>query len=172
MKKRNSKSGFRVSPAHESQKRIFGETGAYLKCSLLNPHKNKWGITDKMEARRAQIDKDVPGPVYTIFGRTIMFGWLCEQFVHWLYQKQRAPMKTGTGRLEWYYTFSPVFGASVCAVGYYLETVFPYWVYLVSFFQLWIWIDGLLWLLFFRLIGWLTCIGLALLTYHVYLSTL
>lgn len=167
MKRKRKQPGFHVSPSHASQRRIFGETGAYLNGSLFHPHKNKWGVGDKIERRRAQIDKDVPGPVYTIFGRTIMFGWLCEQFVHWLYQLQNAPMETGTGRLEWYYTFSPLFGSAVLFTCFKFGVVLPVWVYILSFFPLWVWLDGLLWLIFFRLVGWLACAGMAWLIWKI-----
>lgn len=151
---KNPKSNFRQSPAHQSQKRILGETGAYLMSSLLHPFKNKWGISDRTDLRRGQVDNAVTGPVYTVFGREILFGWTCEQMVHWLYQLQNAPMKTGTGRMEWYWTINPIFGTAfvwACASqGWYLEW---YW-FALAFVSPFVWIDGLIWLVLFRLLAY------------------
>lgn len=157
--------GFNVSPSHASQGRLFGQTGAYLMGSVFHPYKNKWGISDRTDLRRAQVDKDVTGDVYTIFGRQIFYGWFCEQFVHFIYQLQRAPMKNGSGRMEWYRTFNPIFGSlflwftwdfDFAGAEWYWKPIAQFNAYLSPF----IWIDGLLWLVFFRLLGWAFCAGL------------
>lgn len=151
---------FRQSPAHRSQKRLLGETGAYLLGSLYRPFRNKWGIGDEIEKRRAQIDADVSGPVYTVFGRHIMFGWACEQFVHWFYQLQHAPLKKSTGRLEWYYTINPIFGTGflwACAEN---GLCLDWGWFLLAFVSPFVWIDGLMWLVLFRFLNWGFAVGM------------
>ena len=156
-RKKRKRDNFNLSPAHASQGRIFGQTGGYLMGSIRYPFRNKWGISDATKLRRAQVDKDVAGAVYTIFGREILYGWVCEQFVHFIYQLQNAPMKKGTGRTEWYRTFNPIFGSAfIWGTWQYGLEVEWYWkglAYLCPF----IWIDGLLWLILFRLLGWAFC---------------
>lgn len=168
MKKRKKSKGFNLSPSHASQGRIFGETGAYLMGSIIYPFRNKWGISDRANLRRSQVDKDVTGPVYTVFSRVIMFGWTCEQFVHFAYQLQNAPIKKTTGGTEWYYNLNPVFGGFVfwltwnyggvleVATGFKIKWYFNVLAFICPF----VWIDGLLWLIVFRLFGWFTCAGM------------
>lgn len=171
MKRKKQKSrGFKVSPAHASTSRFFGETHGYLMGCIINPFKSKWGISDKPQIRRAQVDKDVAGPVYTIFSMEILWGWMCEQTVHFLYHFQNAPFEKGTGRTEWFWNFNPIFGGVMFwltwnhgqelreLAGIDLRTQ---WIgnglcFLCPF----IWIDGLVWLLFFRFLGWGLAAGL------------
>jgi hypothetical protein len=169
MKRKKKSKGFRLSPAHASQGRLFGQTGAYLMGSIIYPFRNKWGISDRADLRRAQVDKDVTGPVYTVFCREVFFGWTCEQFVHFAYQWANAPIKKTTGGTEWYYNLNPVFGGFVLwltwnygiqirgAIGVDLKT--QWCINALAFLCPFVWIDGLLWLVFFRLLGWGLCAG-------------
>ncbi len=155
-------SDFKLSPAHKSQDRLLGETSGYLMGAVLYPLKSKWGISDKEKLRRAQVDKDVSGPVYTVFSREIIFGWTCEQLVHFIYHFQNAPMSKGTGRTEWYYNLNPVFGTAFLWFTYnhgqYFEALTGFklsiWYNALAYLCPFIWIDGFLWLVLFRLIGW------------------
>lgn len=177
--KKRSSSSFKLSPSHASQGRLLGETGGYLMTAMLFPLKSKWGISDAEKLRRQQVDKGVFGPVYTVFSRVIMFGWTCEQFVHFIYHFQNAPMSKGTGRSEWFWNFNPIFGSVFFfftwnhaqevyqACGVHIKWYFNLLAYLFPY----IWIDGLLWLLLFRLLGWATAVGLAYGTWQLYLHS-
>lgn len=169
-KAKTNKTGFKFSPGHASTSRVFGETHGYLMGCVINPFKSKWGISDKPQIRRTQVDKAVAGPVYTIFSREILWGWMCEQTVHFLYHFQNAPFSKGTGRTEWFINFNPVFGGFVFwltwnhgaelreLAGISLKT--QWGINAACFLFPFIWIDGLLWLLFFRLLGWGLAVGL------------
>lgn len=175
-RKKSKSKGFKFSPSHASTSRIFGETHGYLMGCVVNPFKSKWGISDKPQIRRSQVDKDVAGPVYTVFSREILWGWGCEQLVHFLYHFQNAPFKKGTGRTEWFLNFNPVFGGFVFwltwnygaqireFIGVDLKTQWA--VNALSFLFPFIWIDGWLWLVLFRLLGW--AVALALLIMFIY----
>lgn len=171
MKRRKHKTGVTVSPAHASQNRLFGQTEAYLMGVLgVNPidwFRSKWGISDKTMARRAQVDKDVKGAVYVLFSRQILWGWTCEQFVHFVYALQHAPMKKGTGRTEWYWNFNPVFGTAFLWATWRADLVFEWYWYVGGYLLPFVWIDGLLWLAFFRFLGWSLCGGLAYLIFLI-----
>lgn len=166
-RKKRRRAGFSVSPGHKSQGRLFGETQAYLMGSTVYPFRNKFGISDRTDLRRAQVDKDVKGPVYTVFSRVILFAWVCEQAVHFLYQMQRAPMKKGTGRTEWFYTLNPVFGTAL--IWFSWHTGFYFWpvAYVLGYCLPFVWVDGLIWLLAFRLSGWGLAAGMAWAIYWI-----
>ena len=168
MKRKKRRGGFKVSPAHASQGRIFGQTGAYLMGSIVYPFRNKWGISDRTDLRRGQVDKDVTGPVYTVFCREIMFGWTCEQFVHFIYQLQNAPIKKTTGGTEWFYNFSPIFGSFILWALFRLQIQVEWYWKAVAYISPFVWIDGLLWLILFRLLGWGFAFVLALGTWYFY----
>lgn len=166
MKKRKIR--FKVSPAHQSQRRIFGQTFAYLMGSIRFPFRNKWGISDAVELRRAQVDKDISGPVYTVFFRQIPWGWACEQLVHFIYYFQNAPIRKTTGGTEWFYNINPIFGSLFIYACFkmHLEPAMP--VYICAFISPFIWIDGLLWLLLFRAFGWFVAGALAASSWYLF----
>lgn len=179
-RKKKSSTGFKFSPSHASQGRLFGETGGYLMTAMIHPLKSKWGISDAEKLRRAQVDKDISGPVYTVFSRVIMFGWTCEQFVHFIYHFQNAPLEKGTGRTEWFYNFNPIFGGLCFWITWnyglviherFDITLKTIWMCNIpAFIFPYIWIDGLIWLLAFRLLGWAAAAGMAWGTWKLYIS--
>ena len=150
---------FRFSPSHASQGRLFGVTQLYLMGSWLNPLKSKCGISDSPNARRAQVDKDVAGAVYILFSRPVLFGWACEQFVHFIYHLQHAPLKRGTGRTEWYWNFNPLIGTAFLAASVLNGWHTTWWAHWLAFFTPFIWLEGLLWVLTFRFIRHLTVVA-------------
>lgn len=150
---------FKTSPAHRSQGRLLGETGAYLFGSFLYFWKSKWGISDKTATRRAQVDKDVAGVVFCVFSREILFGWHCEQLVHWLYQWQNAPMRKGTGRSEWFLNFNPCVFAVMLWLTWRNGALFDWYFYLPAWLPF-VWLDGLLWLLLFRFLNWMFAVAM------------
>ncbi len=165
------RASFTTSPAHASQRRLFGQTNAYLMGVFgLNPidwFRSKWGISDKTTARRAQVDKDRPGVVYVLFSRQILWGWACEQLVHFFYQLQHAPYRKGTGRTEFYWNFNPIFGSCFLYFTVRDGLVFEWYWYACGYLLPFVWIDGLLWLIFFRILGWALCCGLAYLIFLI-----
>ena len=148
------------SPAHRSQNRLLGETGAYLFGSVLYFWKSKWGISDKTATRRAQVDKDVAGVVFCVFSREILFGWHCEQLVHRIYGALNAPMKTGTGRSEWFVNVNLLLGTALFCGTVWEGIVLNWYWYALGFWTPFVWIEGLLWLLLFRFLNW--CFAVAL----------
>ena len=169
--------GKRQSPAHRSQKRLLQETEAYLMGNLQYFWKSKWGISDRTKTRRAQVDKSTPGDVFVIMSRQIPFGWQAESWVHTLYFWSNAPFKGKDGGTEWFLNINLIFGALFYWVfkyrGYEIlvsETGIDWWWYAVAAWSPWIWVDGLLWLIFFRLFWWAVAIGLMILTYHILIA--
>lgn len=150
-KKTVASGGKKQSPAHGSQQRIMEHTYVYTMHSLLFFWKSKWGISDKPDLRRAGVDADVVGDVFFIIPpQRIPFGWRSEQFVHRLYSFQNAPMSKGTGRTEWFLNFNPIIGATVIWASVSFSIPLPLWGYALALFSPVVWLDGLLWLLFFR----------------------
>lgn len=109
--------------------------------------RSKWGISDKTAARRAQVDRDRPGMVYVLFSRPILWGWLCEQLVHFVYQLQNAPFRKGTGRTEFFWNFNPIFGSAFLWFTWREGLIFDWYWYAGGYILPFVWIDGLLWLL-------------------------
>jgi hypothetical protein len=123
--------------------------------SLLYFWKTKWGISDEPEVRRGSVDHDVEGDVFFIFPpQKIPFGWQAEQFVHRFYSLQNAPMKKGTGRTEWYLNLNLIVGNAVIWYSIWIDTPFSNYTYGLAIFSPIIWLDGLLWMVFFRLFWW------------------
>lgn len=136
--------------------------------------KSKWGISDRTKTRRTQVDKSTPGDVFVVMARDIPFGWQAESLVHSLYFWSNAPFKGKDGGTEWFLNINLIFGSLFYWVfkykGYEIlasETGIDWWWYVVAAWSPWLWVDGLLWLIFFRLFWWAVAFGLMILTYHI-----
>lgn len=152
---------YKKSPPHASQKRLFGQTEIYLMGTLsANPvywFRSKCGISDSTGSRRAQVDKRTSGAVYVLFRREVVFGWACEQLLHFVYQLQNAPMPHGSGRSEWHWNFNPIFGTWFLWLAVSHGWHFGWYWHWGAYFLPFVWLDGFLWLLLFRFLGWALC---------------
>ena len=166
--------GKRKSPAHRSQKRLLQETEAYLMGNVQYFWKSKWGISDRTKTRRTQVDESTPGDVFVVLCRQIPFGWQAESWVHSVYFWSNAPFKGKDGGTEWFLNINLIVGGLFCYVFYYKgyeillsEHGIRWWVYALVVWSPWVWLDGLFWLIFFRVFWWAVAIGLGILTFQI-----
>ena len=158
-------------PTHRSQNRILQNTGVYLMWNIPFFMVNKFGISDTVGKRRKNVSETTPGIVFTVLSFELAFGLEVEQFVHRLYKLQNVHFWTGSGRTEWFITFSPIVGFSTLYLNNRFAlglndagaTMFGVEVkYLwFAFFTPFVWWDGLFWLLIFAAIK-IVLIGAAL----------
>jgi len=113
---------------------------------------NKFGITDKTTARRRNVSETTPGLVQTVLSVNLAFGYDVEQFVHRLYRFQNIHFWTGSGRTEWFVVFSPITGAALWYLDYRFGLHLTNKQLAFGFFTPFVWWDGILWLLFFRIL--------------------
>lgn len=132
-------------PAHSSDRRLLQTTSIYLMCNIPFIFKNKFGISDKPDTRRAGVDKSTAGAVYKLLSFRVTHGHAKEVFVHTLYFWANAPFRRGSGRSEWFLNISPICGAAF----WYVAPGAPWQLILAVFVTPFFWLDGLLWLLFF-----------------------
>lgn len=154
-------------PAHQSQDRILQETEVYLMSIVLYVFISKFGISDKTTTRRAQVDKSIVGPVKTIACAQVPFGWQAEGFVHFLYfffnvvRWVPSAFKGSTGRTELFLNANPAFGV-VFLWCCHLSGIVPTPIAVaMAFVSPFIWIDGLIWLMLFRIATFVFAAGLA-----------
>lgn len=167
MSRKVKRKGKKKSPAHVSQKRLLGETHVYLMHNAPYIWKSKFGITDHTDNRRRDVDETTDGAVFYLMPPCqIPFGYQAEGFVHSVYAWANAPFKEGSGRSEWFVNVNPIVGSAV----FYLSVTFhfplPWWGWLLVFISPVIWLDGLLWLLFFVVFWWLVGIAGIYVAYH------
>jgi hypothetical protein len=146
---------------HQSQERVFQNTGVYLMWNIPFFMLNKLGISDTVGKRRKTVSETTPGIVFTVLSFELAFGLEIEQFVHGLYKLQNVRFWTGSGRTEWFIVFSPIVGFSTLylnqrfglGLNTALFTIFDVdvTVVILAFFTPFVWWDGLFWLLFFWL---------------------
>lgn len=137
------------TPVHQSQNRLFQQTFVYLMSNFPFFMLNKFGISDTVEKRRGNVSETTPGVVFTVLSFDLAFGFEIEQFVHKLYKLQNVYFWTGSGRTEWFVTFSPIVGFSTLYINWVFGFDFDDWVLISAFFTPFIWLDGVFWLLFF-----------------------
>lgn len=113
---------------------------------------NKFGITDKTINRRRNVSETTPGLVGTVLSVNLAFGYDVEQFVHRLYKLQNIHFWTGSGRTEWFIVFSPIAGSALWYLDYRFGWQLTYKQLAFGFFTPFVWWDGILWLLFFRIL--------------------
>lgn len=158
-------------PNHRSQDRVLQTTSVYLMWNIPFFMVNKFGISDTVSKRRKNVSETTPGVVFTVLSFELAFGLEIEQFVHRLYKLQNVRFWTGSGRTEWFVTFSPIVGFStlylnnrfglglndrgVTAFGVEIKYLW------MAFFTPFVWWDGLFWLLLFAAIK-IVLIGAAL----------
>lgn len=153
-------------PAHQSQTRTFQETEVYLMCLILYVFFSKFGISDKTQTRRAQVDKGIAGPVWVVTSADAIFGWYAEGFVHTLYflfnVRRWFPwaFKKSTGGTEIFFNVNPICGMlflyTCHAYGFRPEN----WMIALAFFFPFIWLDGWIWVQVFRGFSWLFAAGM------------
>ena len=139
-----------VKPAHASQQRLLQTTCVYVMHNFPYFWLNKFGISDKPDARRKNVSETAPGYVFFIFAPNLLYGWECEGFVHTLYTLQRVRFK-GSGSSEWFFIFSPIVGTSFLIACHMLNLSPSIKWYVLAYFTPFVWLDGLLWLLIFFL---------------------
>jgi hypothetical protein len=122
---------------------------------------NKFGISDTVAKRRKNVSETTPGLVLTVLSLRMAFGLEVEQFVHRLYRLQNVRFWTGSGRTEWFVTFSPVVGASVLYVNSRFGLELDYKVLVGAFLTPFVWLDGLFWLLAFWMLKALLVLALS-----------
>lgn len=154
---------------HKSENRFLGKTFNYLLTNFPFFWVNKFGISDTTKKRVKNVDETTPGSVTAILSAELLYGYQCEQFVHSLYFFQNwhtllkvvglSDLWQGSGRTEWFLNFSPIVGFCV----WYLNSRFDlglvtedfvYWKYErlgLFFFTPFVWLDGVFWILFFRI---------------------
>ena len=137
---------------HRSQDRILQNTNVYLMWNIPFFMLNKFGISDTVDKRRKNVSETTPGVVFTVLSFDLAFGLEIEQFVHRLYKLQNVRFWTGSGRTEWFITFSPVVGFSTLYINRRFGFDFDDLVLIGAFFTPFIWWDGLFWLLTFWLL--------------------
>lgn len=137
---------------HRSQNRILQETFVYLMTNFPFFFLNKFGISDKTKNREKNVSETTPGEVRILTTFELPFGYEVEQFVHRLYRFQNVRFWTGSGRTEWFIVFSPIVGTSVLYLDYRYGLNLETTTVLISYFAPFVWLDGLFWLIFFRLI--------------------
>lgn len=150
----------RKAPAHKSERRILGETYVYLMHNFPHVWVSKFGITDHTDARVRDVSDTTPGDVFYVFPPSqVPFGKAVEGFVHSLYSWANAPFNTGSGRSEWFLNINPL----CFALFAYGCRVFgfdaPWYFYGVVFISPVVWLDGVLWLLFFTAFWWAVAVG-------------
>lgn len=170
-----------VKHKHRSQTRFLGKTFNYLFLNFPLFFINKFGISDQTKTRVKQVDESTFGAVGMITSAELLYGYQAEQFVHSLYFLQNwyrilqaiglGAFWQGSGHTEWFLNFSPIVG--FCAwylnhrfgLGLITED-FLYWKYErlgLFFFTPFVWLDGLLWLLLFRLLRLILGLGVVFL---------
>lgn len=156
------------SPKHKSENRLLQETRVYLMCNFPIFWKSKFGISDNTAARRSNVSDTTFGLVFTVCSFDLPFGKKVEGFVHWLYFFSNKPFRTGSGRTEWFLNINPLFGLFF-VWGMWRTGLRPDWyVWALAFFSPFVWLDGLFWLLLFRILGWVTVFGIGFLIFWIY----
>jgi len=130
----------------------------------------KFGISDTTKKRVKSVDETTPGSVFLLMSAELLYGYQAEQFVHSLYCLQNwynilrtvglGRLWQGSGHTEWFLNFSPIVGISVAYLNYrfhlgLIPEDFFYSRYerlALFFFTPIFWLDGILWLLFFRVL--------------------
>lgn len=133
------------SPAHRSDKRILRITGIYLMANVPYIWKSKFGISDTVGKRRANVSETTSGYVFTVASAKITSGHAKEGFVHAVYAWANAPFRAGSGRSEWFLNVSPM----SWAVGFSALPGLDWWMYALLLLNPLVWLDGLLLLLVF-----------------------
>lgn len=150
--KSKSQSSKKWTATHRSQDRILQNTGVYLMWNIPFFMLNKFGISDTVGKRRKNVSETTPGVVFTVLSIDLAFGLEIEQFVHRLYKLQNVHFWTGSGRTEWFITFSPVVGFSTLYINWRFGLDLDDKYLIAAFFTPFIWWDGLFWLLTFWLL--------------------
>lgn len=154
-------------PAHQSQSRILQETEVYLMSIPLYLFVSKWGISDKTTTRRAQVDKGIAGPVWLVTSANLPFGWRSEGIVHFLYfffnvtRWIPEAFKGASGRTEIFFNANPVFGMFFVWACHTYQFTPPIWGFALAFCFPFLWVDGWLFVQFFRLFWWVFAAALA-----------
>lgn len=130
---------------------------------------NKFGISDHTKKRVKDVNESTPGAVGLIASAELLYGYQVEQFVHSLYfflnwyrllqSVGLGFLWEGSGRTEWFLNVSPLVGFAVCYLNYRFDLGlvvddFHYSRYerlSIFFFTPFVWLDGLFWLLIFRI---------------------
>lgn len=129
----------------------------------------KVGISDAPKKRVVEVDKTTHGWVFRVCSLPVVFAWQAEGAVRALYFWSNvgniAPflLRGASGRTEWHLNISPVFCCSVFWAGSHglLFGAESGAVYALALFNPLVWIDGLLWVLFFRFLTWILIAALA-----------
>lgn len=154
-------------PAHPSQNRLLQQSWVYLLCNIPFIFMCKWGISDKPKTRVSQVDKSTIGDVKMVHSAGIPFAWQAEGLVRIMYCWSNvgniAPflLRGASGRTEWHLNINLIVGGAVWWFGSHMGMVAHCfgsdlnwrWYALVIFFPV-VWLDGLLWILIFRALGW------------------
>lgn len=170
---------------HRSQSRILGQTFNYLMANFPLFFITKFGISDKTKNRVKNVDETTPGSVFLLMSAELLYGYQAEQFVHSLYFLQNwynilravrlGGLWQGSGHTEWFLNFSPIVGVSVWYLNYrfglgLIPEDFFYWKYerlALFFFTPIFWLDGIFWLLLFRILRFV--LGFAVIFLILYL---
>lgn len=153
---------------HKSEQRILQNTNVYLMANVPLVFLCKFGITDNQKARVKNVSETTPGKAFTLISLEVPFGYKFEQFIHSVYSWQNVRLWRGSGKTEWFLTFSPVVGTVnifLCALYGWDQ---PKEIWALLYIQPLVWLDGLLWLIFFKLSSILFFVGIIAAT--IYLS--
>ena len=159
-KKSNYKKG------HKSQDRALQHTGVYLMCNVPLIFICKFGITDYKKERTKNVSETTAGAVFRLVYFRLPFGYQFEQFIHRLYAFQNFTLSKGSGKTEWFLNFSPVVGSLIIFYASYFNSWMSVTAHALSFFPPVVWLDGLFWLIAFRISSLLA--GIAIFLFVIY----
>lgn len=148
------------APKHKSENRLLQETRVYLMSNFPVFWKSKFGISDNTTARRANVSDTTFGLVFTVLSFDLPFGKKLEGLVHWIYRELNKPFRRGSGRTEWFLNINPLFGLFFVWLMWRTGLRPDWYVWALAFFTPFVWLEGLLWLLLFRFLGWALCVFL------------
>ena len=89
---------------------FFRKTDFRFVYIMFNPTsgKTKIGISKNVESRRTDIDKEVEGRVVVLTAHRFFSAEKVEVSLHRRFKKYHAPMRSGTGKTEWFQMPFPV----------------------------------------------------------------
>jgi len=143
------------APAHPSEKKFLQRVGLYHASNFPFFFLVKAGIGFKPESRLRNVSESTPGYVWpTATVEKMEFGKKCEWWIHWFYSYLNFPLWTGSGRREWFVNLNPIVGGAFTWFAWKSGTFWnwDWWYYALAWSFPFLWLDYLIWMLFFRII--------------------
>lgn len=128
--------------------------------------KSKFGISDTVARRRADVSESTAGYVFPVVSAKITSAHSKEVFIHALYAWANAPFSKGSGRSEWFLNVSPLTWLLVFNIFHGLDI----WVYALALINPLFWADGLLWILIFWAFDVVALVSVIALIYLIFFS--